>query len=151
MSDYERKSFGDVWLVILAIIMGLVLCAMINSLTSCKTRYITNEVPVVLHERDSIVTVQQFHTHDTLLMRDSVYHYIHGDTVIIERWHQLQAINNIVRVDTVTNVVEHEKPVTVTTTEIKEVNRLKWWQKTLMWLGGGLVLFGGFRIYRRFS
>lgn len=113
-----------------------IVCLLFLLLCSCRTRYITTEVPVMVEH-----TTMQHTTdivRDTLIMRDSVYHYVQGDTTVIERWHTLQNVNNVVRVDT---VVEYkEKPVTVTRTEVREVNVLKWWQKALMWAGGLLMV-----------
>ncbi len=150
MMTYNQKNIGDAWVAILTIIGALLICLCITLLAGCKTRYITTEVPVVLHERDSIVSVQHFHTHDTLMVRDSIFTIVKGDTVLIERWHNLQAINHVARVDTVTNVVYKDKPVTVTSTEIKEVNRLKWWQKSLAYIGGIALLVAGWKIYQKF-
>lgn len=140
---YNQRNIGDAWVAILTIIGALLICLCITLLTGCRTRYITTEVPVVLHERDSIVKVQQFHTHDTLMVRDSIFTIVKGDTVLIERWHNLQAINHVARVDTVYKDREVEKPVQVTTTELREVNHLHWWQKCLMWCGGIALLIGG--------
>lgn len=126
----------------------LTLCVLSLVFSGCKTKYITTEVPVIVHERDSIYKVNTLQVHDTLMMRDSVYHYVKGDTTIIERWHQLQAINHIARVDTIVQIQEKEVPVTVTKTEVVEVEKkLSWWQKTLMWIGGILLTFGGIRIW----
>ena len=147
---YNQRNIGDAWGAIFAIIAALLLCLFITMLSGCKTRYITTEVPVVLHERDSIVSVQHIHTHDTLMVRDSIFTIVKGDTVLIERWHNLQAINHVARVDTVYKDRAVEVPVTVTQTEIKEVNRLHWWQSALMWMGGALLIFGGVKIYMRF-
>lgn len=134
--------------MILTIIGALLVCLCITLLTGCKTRYITQEVPVVVHERDSIYKVQQFHTRDTLIMRDSVTTYIKGDTVHYEKWHYMQSVNNVARVDTVYKDRNVEVPVTVTKTEVREVNKLHWWQKLLMWCGAGLLAFGGYKIYK---
>ena len=147
---YNQRNIGDAWRAILAIIAAMLICLCINLLSGCKTRYITQEIPVVLHDRDSIVSVQHIHTHDTLMMRDSVYHYVQGDTIRIERWHTLQAVNHIARIDTLWREKVVEQPVEVKTTEVREVNRLKWWQKMLMCVGGGALLVFGFKIYRAF-
>lgn len=147
--NYEQRNMGDAWVMILTIIGALLVCLCITLLSGCKTRYITQEVPVVVHERDSIYKVQQFHTHDTLIMRDSVTTYIKGDTVHYEKWHYLQAVNNVARVDTVYKDRNIEVPVTVTTTELREVNKLHWWQKALMWLGAFAIGIGGGWIWWR--
>lgn len=115
----------------------------------CKgTKTITErvEVPVVVTQEHHTESVKVDHVRDTLIQRDSVYYYVKGDTVRIEKWHYLQGTTNVVRVDTlhvydsvpypvrvdvekfITNTVEVEKP-------------LKWWQKCLMWAGGiGILL-----------
>ena len=147
---YNQRNIGDAWVAILTIIGALLICLCITLLAGCRTRYITTEVPVVLHERDSIVKVQQFHTHDTLMVRDSIFTIVKGDTVLIERWHNLQAINHVARVDTVYKDREVEKPVQVKTTELREVNRLRWWQKALMWCGGIALIVGGCATWWKF-
>ncbi|MCH5241802.1 MAG: TrbC/VirB2 family protein [Muribaculaceae bacterium] len=45
-----------------------------------------------------------------------------------------------VRVDSI------DRPVPYPVTEYVEVNRLYWWQKGLMWIGGIGILFAGFNI-----
>ena len=147
---YNQRNIGDAWVAILTIIGALLICLCITLLSGCRTRYITTEVPVVLHERDSIVKVQQFHTHDTLMMRDSVFTLVKGDTIRIERWHTLQAVNHIARIDTLWREKVVEQPVQVTTTELREVNHLHWWQKALMWMGAFAIGIGGGLIYLKF-
>ena len=147
---YNQRNIGDAWMAILTIIAAMLICLCITLLTGCRTRYITTEVPVVLHERDSIVKVQQFHTHDTLMMRDSVTTLIKGDTIRIERWHTLQAVNHIARIDTLWREKVVEQPVQVTTTELREVNHLHWWQKCLMWCGAFAIGIGGGLLYWKF-
>ena len=147
---YNQKNIGDAWRAILAIIAAMLICLSITLLTGCKTHYITQEVPVVLHDRDSIVSVQHIHTHDTLMMRDSVTTYIKGDTIRIERWHTLQAVNHIARIDTLWRERIVEQPVEVKTTELREVNHLHWWQKCLMWCGAFAIGIGGGLLYWKF-
>ncbi len=122
-----------------------ILITLIFVMASCGKRVIVQEVPVITEH-----TTVQHHTdivRDTLLMRDSIYHYIKGDTVVIERWHHVANVSKMVVTDTVRDTIP--KVVTVTKTEVKEVNRLHWWQKALMWLGVALGAWGGFRLYRR--
>lgn len=148
--NYEQRNIGDAWVMILTIIGALLVCLCITLLSGCKTRYITQEVPVVVHERDSIYKVNTLQVHDTLVYRDSVFHMIKGDTVLIERWHNLQAINHVARVDTAYKDRNVEVPVTVTKTEVREVNKLHWWQKALMWLGAFAIGIGGGWIWWKF-
>lgn len=112
------------------VIGGLLLLAL--SLCSCRTREVVREVPVVVehtteHVRTDVVR-------DTIHWRDSVYHLVMGDTVIIERWHTRERVSH----DTVRVVRRDSVPVVTetTVTEVREVNVLHWWQRLLMWLGG---------------
>lgn len=106
-------------------ILLLVLCG-------CKTRYITTEVPVVVEH-----TSVQHRTdivRDTLLMRDSIWHYVQGDTCIIERWHHSVKVERVMVADTIRDTIP--QVVTQRVAEVREVNVLRWWQRALMWLGG---------------
>lgn len=151
MGQYERDSFRGAGCAVASLAMGMLIVFLLSLLMSgCRTRYITQEIPVVLHDRDSVVSVQHIHTHDTLMMRDSVYHYVQGDTIRIERWHTLQAVNHIARIDTLWRERIIEQPVEVKTTELREVNRLRWWQKALMWCGAFAIGIGGGLLYWKF-
>ena len=107
---------------------------------SCKTRYVTKEVPVVVEH-----TTERNHTEwrtDTLFHKDSVFVYQQGDTLrevrYVERWrYRDRVVADTVR-DTIPAIT------TIKTVEVREVNVLRWWQKLLMWLGGlaGVVVFG---------
>ena len=118
---------------VLGLIFGALVCLALSLLLSgCRTRYITQEVPVMVEH-----TSTQYHTdivRDTLLMRDSVFHFVQGDTTIIERFHTIYKVERVAIADTIRDSI----PVVteVVKTELREVNRLKWWQSALMWLGG---------------
>lgn len=112
----------------------------------CKgTKTITErvEVPVVVTQEHHTESVKIDHVRDTLIQRDSVYHYIQGDTVRIERWHYMQGTTNVVRVDTVHKTDSVQVPVVTTQTIEKRVEvprPLSWWQKTLMIIGGSSLI-----------
>ena len=96
------------------------------------------EVPVVVTQEHTIESVRIDHVRDTLVQRDSIYHYVQGDTVRIERWHYLQGTTNVVRIDTVHVTDSVQVPVVTTQTIEKEVEvprPLSWAQKTLMIFG----------------
>lgn len=99
------------------------------------------EVPVVVtHERHT-ESVRVDHVRDTLLRRDSVYYFVKGDTVRIERWHYLQGSSTALRVDTLRIHDSVPVPVEVKServvTKVEQVEKpLKWWQKLLMAVGG---------------
>lgn len=119
-------------------------------LVGCKPQEVVIEKPVVVEH-----TTTHNHTdivRDTLVMRDSVFTLIKGDTLLIEKWHYLQAVTNALKSDTVRDTV----PVVteVVRTEVREVAKpLSWWQKTLQWAGGIalaiLALYVAFKIWIR--
>ena len=122
-----------------AVIIALVVLALVCF--SCRTKYITEteykEVPVVMHD-----TVEQnIWRIDTTIVKDSVYFAIKGDTVYKERYNTKWRIK--VAHDTINKVVE--KPVEVVRnsvkTEKKDVNRIYWWQKVLMLIGGLSLIY----------
>ena len=123
----------------LAVIIALVMLAFVCF--SCRTKYITEteykEVPVVMHDTIAKNTWRI----DTTIVKDSVYFAIKGDTIYKERYNTLWKIK--VSHDTINKVVE--KPVEVLRTSIKtetkEVNRLYWWQKVLMIIGGASLIY----------
>lgn len=124
----------------------LILC-LVLTLDGCRgTKTITErvEVPVVVTQEHHTESVKVDHVRDTLIQRDSVYYYVKGDTVRIERWHYLQGTTNVVRVDTLIKVDSVQVPVVTerVVTQIEKVEKpLKWWQKGLMWAGGiGIIL-----------
>ena len=139
-----------------AMLLGLLFC-LVLSLCSCKpTKEIQVErveVPVPIVQEHIVESVKLDHVRDTLIQRDSIFHYVKGDTVLIEKWHYLQGSTNVVRVDTLLKTDSVQVPVEVvrekTVTQIQEVEKpLHWWQKLLMWLGVALLGFTGFKIYK---
>ena len=122
-----------------AVIIALVVLALVCC--SCRTKYITNteykEVPVVMHD----TVAKNIWRIDTTIVKDSVYFAVKGDTIFKERYNTKWRIK--VAHDTINKVVE--KPVEVVSqsvkTETKEVNRIYWWQKVLMIIGGALMIY----------
>ena len=140
--------------------LALLICFVI-SLCACKPQKELQvervEVPVVVTQEHTIESVKIDNVRDTLIQRDSIYHYVQGDTTIIERWHHTQGVTNIYKVDTLH--IYDSVPYPVTTTQIKEVtkvqevNVLRWWQKLFIAIGGiaivALGLFGAYKIGKR--
>ena len=120
---------------LLAIAIGMVVCAL---LSGCRTTEVVREVPVVVEH-----TTTQHHTdivRDTLLMRDSVYHYIKGDTTIIERWHHVIDVNKMIRTDTIHDTI----PQVVTATKVvtkTEPRAVQWWQVAAILAAFGVVIY----------
>ena len=135
--------------IVAGLFLGAIFCLII-SLCSCKpvkeVQIERVEVPVPIVQEHTIESVKIDHIRDTLIQRDSVFHQIKGDTVLIERWHYTQGSVNVIRVDTLVKNDSVQVPVEVVResvkTEIKEVNKLTWAQKTLMGIGGIAILAG---------
>lgn len=123
-----KQDIKNVLRVLVAIVLGMLLCWLIGG---CSPRIVEVEKPVVVEQ-----THTQTHTdivRDTLIWRDSVYHYVQGDTVRIERWHHVANISKMIVADTIRDTIP--RIVTVKETVVQEVNRLHWWQKVLMTAG----------------
>lgn len=139
--------------LIVGVALGLLFCLII-SLCSCKPQKEVQiervEIPVVVTQEHTIESVKIDHVRDTLIQRDSIYHYIKGDTTIIERWHHTQGQSIITRVDTLHIYDSVPYPVETTqikeVTKIQEVNRLKWWQKFLIIFGGCTIIAIALRV-----
>lgn len=110
---------------------------------SCSTGEKLVEVPVE--------TIKTEYVHDTridsVFVKDSVDRFVIGDTVFIYREHikykYLNKTDTIVRVDSIPKIVKLE------TVKEVEVNHIKWYQETLMWIGGIMsLIFTGYIIYK---
>ena len=129
-----------------AVIIALIVLALVCF--SCRTKYITEteykEVPVVMHD----TVAKNIWRIDTTIVKDSVYFAVKGDTIYKERYNTLLKIK--VAHDTINKVVE--KPVEVVRnsvkTEKKDVNRIYWWQKVLMLIGGASLIYLIVQIYK---
>lgn len=135
MREFRRNTLRHVFATLLAIAIGMVVCAL---LSGCKTTEVVREVPVVVEH-----TTAEHHTdivRDTLLMRDSVYHYIKGDTTIIERWHNTVKVERINKTDTIRDTI----PKVVTTTKVvtkTEPRAVQWWQVAAILAAFGVVIY----------
>lgn len=131
--------------VLIITALGMLLC-----MCACKTQTKVVQVPTYLHDTTTVYRYQV--RHDTLhsYTRDSVYMYVKGDTVYHNAVRYIDNSRVAYRCDTVHSNKVVERPVVVTKTEIKEVEKkLSKWQRTKMKLGGWLlamlvvVLLGG--------
>ncbi len=158
----RRKILKDIFKSCAPVAAGFILAAlacMVITLCGCKSQKEVQvervEVPVPIVQEHTIESVKIDHVRDTLVQRDSIFHYVKGDTVLVEKWHWLQGSTNAVRVDTLIKYDSIEVPVEVvrektrTVTKIEEVEKpLKWWQEVLMWMGFGLLCLIGWRIVK---
>lgn len=125
MNDVDRMTAGCLQgvAVIVAVILGLLLCALLSGCTT--TKYVT--VPEYHTDTLRQVTVR----HDSVMVHDSIHVSEKGDTVRIERWHT-QYRDRIVR-DTVYQSKHDSIPYPVEV--VKEVPaELTWWQQTRLHL-----------------
>lgn len=155
--DYDNATVKGCSELLVAFALGLLFCLIISVCAGCKPQKELQvervEVPVVVTQEHTIESVKIDHVRDTLIQRDSVYHYIKGDTIVIERWHHTQGTTTTTRVDTLHIYDSVPYPVETThetiVTKIQEVNVLRWWQKLLMVAGGiALVVFGFLIAYK---
>ena len=121
------------WLGAMAV--ALLLCLLI-SLCSCKTKYITQEVPVLVehttHEKSTELRV------DTIFHRDSTIVLLKGDTLVERHYNTIYKVREVVKGDTIRDTIP--QVVKVTKTEKVEVEKpLSWWRKLLQWLGAGAL------------
>ena len=138
MKNNEGVACSVSVMIVLILLLILLCCSCTKRVY--ETQYI--EQPVYLHDtlRSTI------YSHDTTIVKDSVYFAINGDTIIREKYNTIERIK--VAHDTIMRFVE--KPVEVVSTKQVckqvEVNRIYWWQKLLMWMGGIGVLVVGIMV-----
>lgn len=110
-------------------------------LASCKTTRQTQTEYIYIHDVDTVSSIRL--RVDSIVTKDSIVTFIKGDTVQIEKWHS--TVKERLRVDTVEKIITRIEYRTHTETVTVEVNRLRWWQRALMWCGvifaGSIILF----------
>ena len=129
------------WLFILVII----------ALTSCKTvkyidRTVVDSTEIEVPITNTKIEYRDRFLYDSVYVHDSIFTLIKGDTVYISKNKETNRLINkadtIIKTDTIKIPVEITKTVTKTEIQIKETNKLYWWQKSLMYLGL-IVLISG--------
>lgn len=115
------------------------------TLTSCRTvkyidRTVVDSTEIAVPITNTKIEYRDRFLYDSIYVHDSVFTLIKGDTVYIsnnkETNHLVNKTNTIIKTDTIKVPVEITKTVTKTETSVKEVNKLYWWQKILMSIGG---------------
>lgn len=129
-------------------VFGVVFVTLMFGLGSCKTQRQVRTEYVYIHKTDTLNQIKW--RIDSINVHDSIVTLIKGDSVIIDRWHT--AYRDRLRVDTVEKIRTETIYQTRTETQIQEVNKLYWWQKTLMWIGGigaiGIIVLIILSIYK---
>ena len=134
MKNREGVACSVSVLIVMLLLLLLLCCSCTKRVY--ETQYV--EQPVYLHD-----TLQStIYSHDTTIVRDSVFFAVNGDTILRERYNTIERIK--VAHDTVMRFVE--KPVEVVrekqVEKQVEVNHIYWWQKVLMWIGAVGILVG---------
>lgn len=108
-------------LVFIAIIIFL--------LSACSsTKFV--EVPVEVIKKEYIHDTRI----DSVYIKDSIDKWQKGDTLYITKWHT--KYKYIINTDTILKTDTITKVVTVVEEKKVEINKLKWYQSALMWVGG---------------
>ena len=130
-----------IWLFILVII----------ALTSCRTvkyidRIVVDSTEIEVPITNTKIEYRDRFLYDSIYVHDSIFTLIKGDTVYISKNKETNRLvsktDTIVKTDTIKIPVEITKTVTKTDIQVKEVNKLYWGQKGLMYLGL-IVLISG--------
>ena len=115
------------------------------TLTSCRTvkyidRTVVDSTEIAVPITNTKIEYRDRFLYDSIYVHDSIFTLIKGDTVYIsknkETNHLINKTDTIVKTDTISVPIEITKIVTKTETCVKEVNKLHWWQKILMSIGG---------------
>lgn len=110
----------------------IIVFILITFMCSCSVMRQTKEITVPVETiRTEYITSFEY---DSIFIHDSIDRYVKGDTVFIYKGHKETEYkflhDTLIQRDTIPVVINTE-----TITEI-EVNKLKWYQKLLMGLGG---------------
>ena len=136
------------WLFILAII----------TLASCRTvkyvdRTMADSTEIAVPITNTKIEYRDRFIYDSIYVHDSIFTLIKGDTVYISKNKETNRLVNktdtVIKTDTIKVPVEITKTVTKTETQVKEVNKLYWWQRVLICLGLTVLIFGVISIIRK--
>ena len=115
------------------------------ALTSCRTlkyidRTIVDSTEIAVPITNTKIEYRDRFLYDSIYVHDSIFTLIKNDTVYISKNKETNRLVNktdtIIKTDTIKVPVEITKTVTKTETCVNEVNKLYWWQKILMSIGG---------------
>ena len=121
--------------------MRVILIIILLIATACTTtRYIETPVPVETIKTEYITQIKE----DSIYIHDSIDRYISGDTVYQYKYKYIYKFLNTK--DTIQQIDTIQIPIEVT--QIKEVNKLKWYQSTLMYLGLAFLIVVSYKIIK---
>lgn len=117
----------------------------ILAITSCRTvkyidRTVVDSTEIAVPITNTKIEYRDRFLYDSIYVHDSIFTLIKNDTVYISKNKETNRLVNktdtIIKTDTIKVPVEITKTVTKTETCVNEVNKLYWWQKILMSIGG---------------
>lgn len=121
----------------------LLLVILIFICAACATtKYVDKPVPVEVVKTEYVNQLYR----DSIFVHDSIDRYIQGDTIYQYKYKYIYKYMN--RTDTVLKTDSIEVPVEIKTIEVKEVNKLKWYQSFLIFLGIGCLAILGYKMIR---
>ena len=115
------------------------------ALTSCRTvkyidRTVVDSTEIAVPITNTKIEYRDRFLYDSIYVHDSIFTLIKNDTVYISKNKETNRLVNktdtIIKTDTIKIPVEITKTVTKTETCVNEVNKLYWWQKILISIGG---------------
>ena len=130
-----------IWLFILVII----------ALTSCRTvkyidRTVVDSTEIEVPITNTKIEYRDRFLYDSIYVHDSIFTLIKDDTVYISKNKETNRLvsktDTIIKTDTIKIPVEITKTIIKTEIQVKETNKLYWWQKSLIYLGL-IVLISG--------
>lgn len=144
MRPMMRKDLRNVMRVLVAIVLGMVVCWLLGG---CSPRVVTKEVPVTVHDSVRVVSVEQrvdtiwqFSAErimDTLWLDTSTVASLGMPTIRHDRLTERTTDKGKVRVVSSTDTIYIEREVPVPVKEVVEVERkASLIERALMWAGG---------------
>ena len=143
MSDEERENAGCFQgiIYIVAILIGLLICALFSSCTT------TQYIPVIEHHTDTLIQTKV--QKDYIWLHDSIMVSEKGDTVKIEKWHTKYVSKDVH--DTLYLATHDTIPQPYPVTQYVE-KKLSTWQVVLMTIGTltlmGIIIFVAIKLRR---
>lgn len=122
-------------------VISIIICLVL--LYSCSsTKYIDREVPIETIRTEQLLQKQK----DSIYIHDSINIYTNNDTIFQTKYRYIYKY--LTKVDTICKVDTVQVPIRVTTTKIREVNKIHKYQLVLMYLGGIFVLIILYKIVK---
>ena len=125
---------------------------------SCKTpthidKTVIDSTEIAVPVTNTKIEYRDRLLYDSIYVHDSIFTLIKGDTVYIyknkETNHLINKADTFIKTDTIKVPITITKTVTKTETQVKEVNKLYWWQRVLICLGLTVLIFGVIHIKKK--